>query len=82
MSPSLGLVCGGGGSLCRGTQLRCLRLARPGPDEEVGYPGAGGEQLVPALFKGQQFSTAGEGHLGVSGRPPPPEHTLWGGEGS
>lgn len=38
--------CGGRGSLCRRTQLRCPRLARAGPAEEVGYPGAGGGQLL------------------------------------
>lgn len=31
---------------------------------QAGIPGAGGGQLVPALFKGQQFSTAGEGPVG------------------
>lgn len=67
-----------GGVSCRGTQLKCPRLAQASPAEKVGYSGAGGEQLVPALFKGQQFSTAGEGQVGVSGWLPPPEHTLWG----
>lgn len=64
------------GPLCRETQLRCPGLAWAGPKEEVGHPGAGGGQLPPALFKGQRFSTAGEGQVGGSGQPCPLEHTL------
>lgn len=65
----------------QGTQLRCPRRAWPAP-LRGGLPVAGGGQLVPALFKGQQFSTAGEGRLGVSRRPPPPEHAPPRGRGS
>lgn len=76
LSPARWLCVVAAGPLCRETQLRCPRLAWASPKEEVGYPGAGGGQLPPALFKGQRFSTAGEGQVGVSGQPCPLEHRL------
>lgn len=63
------------GPLCREIQLRCPGLAWAGPEAELGYPGAGGGQLPPALFKGQRFSTAVKGRWGCQASRPL-EHTL------
>lgn len=66
--------------VCVGVSVQgdTAEMPRAGPAERAGYPRAGGGQLVPALYKGQQFSTAGEEWVGVSGRAPPPEHTTQG----
>lgn len=47
-------------SLGRGVSVQGDTAEMP----QAGIPGVGGGQLVPALFKGQQFSTAGEGRVG------------------
>lgn len=49
----LGVCVVGGGSLVQGDTAEMPQAGMGWSAEEVGYPEAGGDQLVPALFKGQ-----------------------------
>lgn len=53
LTPLAGCVCSGGGSLVQGDTAEMPQAGMGWSAEEVGYPEAGGDQLVPALFKGQ-----------------------------
>lgn len=53
LTPFAGCMCSGFGVSVQGDIAEMPQAGMGWSAEEVGYPGAGGDQLVPALFKDQ-----------------------------